>query len=84
MARENESGTQQTPMAEVGENWVFFLRKQDNGTRWPVGTKLYAETPLIVAAHDLLECLQNAAMNATGERRARYLAAIAKATGEPQ
>ena len=33
------------------------------------------------AAPELLACLENAAMNATGERRARYLAAIAKATG---
>ena len=39
---------------------------------------------LIAAAPELLECLQNAAMNSTGERRARYLAAIAKATGEIQ
>lgn len=37
--------------------------------------------PLIAAAPDLLECLQNAAMHCSGERRARYLAAIAKASG---
>jgi len=30
------------PVAEVAENFVFMLRKQPNGDRWPVGTKLYA------------------------------------------
>lgn len=41
-----------------------------------------ANAILMAAAPDLLACLENAAMNATGERRARYLAAIAKAKGE--
>ena len=36
---------------------------------------------LYAASPELLECLKNAAMNATGQRRARYLSAIAKATG---
>lgn len=29
------------PMAEVGSDGVFFLRKQPNGQPWPRGTKLY-------------------------------------------
>ena len=33
----------QKPMAQVGERYVFLLRKQDDGTRWPDGTKLYAD-----------------------------------------
>lgn len=32
------------PMAQVAENFVFFLRKQEDGSRWPVGTKLYADS----------------------------------------
>ena len=36
---------QQEPMAEVGSDGVFFLRKQPNGEAWPRGTKLYAAAP---------------------------------------
>ena len=32
------------PMAQVAEDFVFFLRKQADGSRWPVGTKLYADS----------------------------------------
>lgn len=52
------SAAKHTPMAQVAEDFVFFLRKQEDESRWPVGTKLYAETPLIVAApeqHELLD-----------------------------
>lgn len=45
---------QHTPMAQVAESFTFLLRKQSDGSRWPVGTKLYAATPLIDAAPDLL------------------------------
>lgn len=31
------------PVAQVAEDFIFFLRKQPNGDRWPVGTKLYAD-----------------------------------------
>lgn len=30
------------PVAQVAEDFIFFLRKQPNGERWPVDTKLYA------------------------------------------
>jgi hypothetical protein len=30
------------PIAEVGEDAVFFLKKMPDGSRWPRGTKLYA------------------------------------------
>ena len=53
--------TNHTPMAEVGENLVFLLRKQESGERWPVGTKLYAETPLILSAEEMLADLHEAA-----------------------
>jgi len=29
------------PVAEFGHDCIFNLRKQPNGERWPVGTKLY-------------------------------------------
>ncbi|MES2530438.1 MAG: hypothetical protein V4636_05345 [Pseudomonadota bacterium] len=36
------------PVAEVSDSFIFFLRKQPDGTRWPVGTKLYAHaTPAV-------------------------------------
>jgi len=33
----------QKPMAQVAESFIFFLRRQDSGECWPVGTKLYTE-----------------------------------------
>lgn len=51
---------------------------------WPCGTndaQQFANALLIAAAPELLECVRNAAMNCCGARRARYLAAIEKATG---
>lgn len=45
------------PMAEVAENFIFFLRKQSDGSRWPVGTKLYAELPPSPQAPDG-DCLE--------------------------
>lgn len=38
------------PMAQIAESFMFFLEKRADGTRWPVGTKLYAQSPLIEAA----------------------------------
>lgn len=73
--------TQHTPMAQVSEDAVFFLRKQADGSRWPVGTKLYAESPVIVAAPDLLEALQEAALWVDGDLKNKVRAAIAKAQG---
>ena len=79
------------PMAQVAENFVFFLRSREDATRWPVGTKLYAESPLIAAAPELLAALRKCADQLemiTGkvhEERAALIearAAIAKATGE--
>lgn len=35
----------QEPVAQVAEDFIFLLRKQPNGERWPVGTKLYAAPP---------------------------------------
>lgn len=32
----------QEPVAEFADSFIFNLRKQSNGDRWPVGTKLYA------------------------------------------
>lgn len=40
-----------------------------------------ANARLIAAAPKLLDCVRNSAMNATGDRRMRYLAAIAEAEG---
>ena len=37
---------QPEPVAEVAESFVFFLRKRADGSRWPVGTKLFALSPL--------------------------------------
>jgi Lar family restriction alleviation protein len=37
------------PVAEVGESAVFFLRRMPDGSRWPKGTKLYAEMPATVS-----------------------------------
>lgn len=34
------------PAAQVGESAAFFLRKQVDGTRFQVGTKLYAQETL--------------------------------------
>lgn len=31
------------PVAQVGENFAFFLRNRADGSRWPVGTQLYAD-----------------------------------------
>jgi hypothetical protein len=36
------AGVGDRPVAEVGKNDLFFLRKQSSGEPWPVGTKLYA------------------------------------------
>jgi hypothetical protein len=33
------------PVAQFGEDAIFMLRKQPNGERWPVGTKLYVAQP---------------------------------------
>ena len=44
------------PVAEVGENAAFFLRKRPDGSRWPAGTKLYAHPP----AADKIEALAQA------------------------
>jgi len=35
-------GVTAEPVAQVAEDFVFLLRKQPNGERWPVGTQLYA------------------------------------------
>jgi len=35
-------GVTEEPVAQVAEDFVFLLRKQPNGERWPVGTQLYA------------------------------------------
>lgn len=35
------SAMQPEPVAEFGRDCIFNLRKQPNGERWPVGTKLY-------------------------------------------
>lgn len=47
------------PMADVGEDYVFLLRKQDNGDRWPAGTKLYTRpdnSELRQAAERVIHC----------------------------
>lgn len=51
---------QHTPMAQVAEDFVFLLRRRDDDSRWPVGTKLYAASPLIKAAPELLAACANA------------------------
>lgn len=33
------------PVAEFAEEFIFCLRKQPDGERWPAGTKLYTEVP---------------------------------------
>lgn len=38
------------PIAELAESFIYFLRKQPNGERWPVGTKLYtAAQPAVLS-----------------------------------
>ena len=34
-------------VAQVAEDFIFFLRKRSDGSRWPVGTKLYADPQAI-------------------------------------
>ncbi|MDK1710825.1 hypothetical protein QOM18_21200 [Serratia marcescens] len=45
LARELLANREARPMAQVAENFIFILRDQDNGERWPVDTKLYAAPP---------------------------------------
>lgn len=82
---------QHTPIARVGEprigeSTVLFLRKQEDGSRWPTGTNLFAETPLVIAAPDLLaacQALLDALPSATTHPAiAQARAAINKATGQ--
>lgn len=35
------------PMAQVAEYFVFIVRHQPDGSRWPVGTQLYARSDLL-------------------------------------
>lgn len=78
-----------TPMAQVGENAVHFLRRQEDGSRWLVGTKLYAETNLIAAAPELLAALRDALhlieliVPLDGDVTRNIRKAIAKATQQP-
>lgn len=37
------------PVAEVGDEFIRFLRKRPDGSHWPSGTKLYAAAPAPVA-----------------------------------
>lgn len=47
--------TRTQPIAEVAEDFVFMLRNQDNGDRWPVGTKLYGIAPQLPTFEQTLE-----------------------------
>lgn len=49
-------------MAVIGSDAVSILRNPCAGARWQKGTKLYAQTPLIDAAPEMLEALKIAAM----------------------
>jgi hypothetical protein len=44
----------QEPVAQFAEDSIFNLRKQPNGERWPVGTKLYA-SPVVDVNAGLVE-----------------------------
>lgn len=49
------------PIAEVAESFIYFLRKQPNGERWPVGTKLYTAAPPAVLPPDVIYKAQHIA-----------------------
>lgn len=70
--------------AAGGQLIARLLRSTKDGAPTYDDAEAIANARLIAASPDLLECLESAAMNATGERRSRYLAAIAKATGSQQ
>jgi hypothetical protein len=40
------------PVAEFGDTFIFNLRKQPNGERWPIGTKLYVHPAAAQARPD--------------------------------
>lgn len=43
MTNTTENTAAPAPMAEVGADALFILRHQADGSRWPAGTKLFAE-----------------------------------------
>lgn len=45
------------PVAQIAEDFVFLLRKQPNGERWPVNTKLYVSPPLQSEYRQVLEAV---------------------------
>ena len=54
----------QEPVAEVADDFIFTLRKQPDGSRWPVGTKLYVVSPDAEALRKENEELHKAAAQA--------------------
>lgn len=54
LAEASAPAVEQQPVAQVAEDCVFLLRKQPNGDRWPVGTKLYT-VPMAADAEKLRE-----------------------------
>lgn len=49
----------QEPVAEFGRDSIFNLRKQPNGERWPVGTKLYVAAQPDHSAQSVPDYLQS-------------------------